>query len=66
MERFELLRSSGARCYFTFRASDGEPVVDSMRYETELHAPDALDLLRRHAREAAIDDQTGTLPDACR
>lgn len=62
METFELRKSSDGRYYFTFRASSGQPIADSMRYETRRRALDAIEQLRRRAHDAPIDDHTGDAP----
>ena len=59
METFELRKSSDGRYYFTFRASSGQPIVESMRYESRRRALDAIEQLRRCAQSAPIDDHTG-------
>ena len=58
METFELKRSADRRYYFTFRAGNGQAIADSALYETKRSALDAIELLRRHAREAYLDDRT--------
>lgn len=60
MDTFELRQSSDGRYFFTFRASNGQAIADSMRYATKNRALDAIETLRRHARSAALDDQTQT------
>lgn len=59
METFELRRSSDGRYYFTFRASSGQAIADSMRYASRRRALDALDQLRRGAGSAPLEDHTG-------
>lgn len=58
VETFELKRSADHRYYFTFRAGNGQAIADSALYETKRSALDAIELLRRHAREAYLDDRT--------
>lgn len=62
METFELKRSADGKYFFTFRASSGQPIADSMRYESRRRALDAIEQIRRRARDALIDDRTGDPP----
>ena len=59
MDTFELRNGADGRYYFTFRTSAGDAIADSLRYTSRRHALDALDLLRRNAYRAPIEDRTG-------
>jgi uncharacterized protein YegP (UPF0339 family) len=58
METFELRRTREGRYFFTFRASSGQAIVDSIPYPSKRHALDALEQIRRHAREAPMVDRS--------
>jgi len=58
METFELRRTQDGRYFFTFRASSGQAISDSIRYPSKRHALDAIEQVRRHAREAVLVDMT--------
>lgn len=58
METFELRRTNDSRYFFTFRAGNGQPIADSQIYETKRSALDAIEVLRRHAPDAFLDDRT--------
>lgn len=56
VETFELRHTRDLRYFFTFRAANGQAIVDSQLHETRSSALAAIETLRRGAHVASLRD----------
>jgi hypothetical protein len=56
--KFELFRDAADKYRFRLKASNGEIIAVGEAYESKAAALNGIDSVKRHAVDAAIDDQT--------
>jgi len=57
--RFERKTASNGKAYFVLKAHNGQVVGQSQMYGSTRAMEKGLDSVRRHARDASVDDQVG-------
>jgi hypothetical protein len=56
-DRFERKTASNGKAYFVLKAQNGQVVGQSQMYGSNRAMEKGIDSVRRHARDAAVDDQ---------
>jgi uncharacterized protein len=55
---FVLKKGSSGKFYFNLVAANGQVIATSESYESKASAPQGIELLKRNAPNAEVDDQT--------
>jgi uncharacterized protein len=56
--KFVLKKGNSGKFHFNLVASNGQVIASSETYETKASALNGIESVRRHAADAALDDQT--------
>ncbi|MBN9599098.1 MAG: YegP family protein [Afipia sp.] len=56
--KFEVYKDKAGEFRFRFKASNGETMCSSEGYKQKASAMDAIASIKKHAPDAALDDQT--------